>query len=312
MSVATPQQGLVRFEGRAMASPLRLTMAGRDPDAAERAWALVQAEFYACESDLSRFQASSGLTVANLRAGDGGWYDAPRRLVQMAVLTRRAHRISGGAFDPRVIQELEELGEDGGTRLGYASGREADGWLEADPRGGRLRLATPIDSGGIGKGFALRRSRAALLRRGLPGHGGLLEAGGDIVAWGEPTGGAAWRIGMEEPGGSPIPVAVIEVTDGAVATSSVRLRRWIGPDGTEVHHLIDPRTRRPAMTGLQSVTVATADPVWAEVWSKTLFIAGADAIAGESEGRGLAAWWVTDDGQLWMNERAAGMTIWTR
>lgn len=293
-----------------MGSPLRLTMP-EPPPAVDHAWELVQAEFAACEAELSRFRASSALSNANIHAGDGQWREAPRRLMQMTVLARRAQRLTRGTFDARVIQELEELGEHAGIQLRHAPGRAGD-WLDADSRRGRLRLATPIDSGGIGKGLALRRSRTTLGRAQALGRGGLLEAGGDVMAWGEPAPGAAWRIGVEDPNGSTTPVAVIEVRDAAIATSSVRLRSWIAPDGTPVHHLIDPRTRRPADSGLQSVTVAAADPVWAEVWSKALFIGGAEVIGADSERRRLAAWWVDDRGRLSTNQRATGMTIWTR
>jgi thiamine biosynthesis lipoprotein len=293
-----------------MGSPLRLTMPAA-PAAVDGAWACVQAEFAACEDELSRFRASSALTSANRRAGDGTWHPAPRRLLQLAALAWRAQRLTHGAFDARVIEELEALCESGGTELGYAADRSGR-WLEADPRHGMLRLATPIDSGGVGKGLALRRSSAVLRRRGARGDGGLLEAGGDVVTWGAPAPGAAWRIGVEDPGGSSIPIAVIEVREAAVATSSIRLRHWTGPDGTPVHHLIDPRTRRPATGGLQSVTVATSDPVWAEVWSKALFIAGAEAIGAESERRRLAVWWVDESGRCSWNHRAEAMTIWSR
>jgi thiamine biosynthesis lipoprotein len=310
VTVATHEQGLARFEARAMGSPLRLTMPGEHASA-EGAWARVRAEFAVCEEELSRFRSSSALTMANVRAGDGAWLPASRRLTAMAALAWRAQRVTGGLFDARVIEELEELGEHGGTQLGYASGRNG-GWLDADPRRARLRLSTPIDSGGIGKGLALRRSLTALRRARALGDGGLLEAGGDIITWGGPSAGAGWRIGVEDPSGSAIPVAVIETRDAAVATSSVRLRSWVAPDGTPVHHLIDPRTRRPASAGLQSVTVAASDPVWAEVWSKALFIGGADAIGAESERRRLAAWWVDDSGRLHRNVRADAMTIWAR
>ena len=293
-----------------MGSALRLTTAG-PADAVARAWALVQAEFAACEDELSRFRSSSALTRANIRAGDGRWHGAPPRLLQMAVLAWRAERLTNGRFDARVIEELEELGERGGTHLRHAADRGSR-WLEADSRHGLLRLATPIDSGGLGKGLALRRARTALRRVGALGAGGLLEAGGDVVTWGQPAAGAGWRIGLEDPSGSTIPVAVIEVAEAAVATSSDRLRRWTAPDGTEVHHLIDPRTRRPAATSLRSVTVVMSDPVWAEVWSKGLFLVGVEGIGFESDRRRLAAWWIGDDGSLRMNARAATMTIWSR
>ena len=48
------------------------------------------------------------------------------------------------------------------------------------------------------------------------------------------------------------------------------------------------------------------DPAWAEVWSKVLFLGGRRAIANEARSRGLAAWWVADDGSLEMTPAAPG------
>ena len=97
--------------------------------------------------------------------------------------------------------------------------------------------------------------------------------------------GEPWQVGIEDPvagEGDEAPIAVVAVRSGAIATSSVRVRRWLAPDGRPVHHLIDPVTRAPARTGLLAVTVAGADPAWAEVWAKALFLAGRRAIGEEA------------------------------
>ena len=99
------------------------------------------------------------------------------------------------------------------------------------------------------------------------------------------------------------------MSDLAVATSSIRVNRWV-VDGRVVHHLLDPRTREPANDGLVAVTVVVADPAWAEVWSKALYLAGRPAIAHEARSRGLAAWWVTENGTLEMTPAARALTIW--
>jgi thiamine biosynthesis lipoprotein len=57
--------------------------------------------------------------------------------------------------------------------------------------------------------------------------------------------------------------------------------------------------------------VAAADPGWAEVWSKALFLAGPAAIGDEARAGGLAAWWVEADGTLRMTPAARQRTIWS-
>jgi thiamine biosynthesis lipoprotein len=172
---------------------------------------------------------------------------------------------------------------------------------------GAVAVERPIDLGGIGKGLALRWATGILERQGVGRF--LLEAGGDLVARGPGPDDEPWLIGVEDPAGAADALAAIAVEDGAVATSSVRLRSWVR-DGRVVHHLLDPRTGEPADHGLRAVTVHGPDPAWAEVWSKSLFIGGLGAIAATARARGLAAWWVTDEGSLEMTSAARARTAW--
>jgi thiamine biosynthesis lipoprotein len=87
---------------------------------------------------------------------------------------------------------------------------------------------------------------------------------------------------------------VLRLGAGSCATSSTGRRRWL-QDGEERHHLIDPRTGRPAAGGLQSVTVIAETTVGAETWSKALLIAGRDRVQELCQAHKLAAFWVTDD-----------------
>ena len=58
------------------------------------------------------------------------------------------------------------------------------------------------------------------------------------------------------------------------------------------------------------MTVAGPDAAWAEVWTKALFLAGPSRIGGEARARGLAAWWVTEDGDLEMTPAARQRMRW--
>jgi thiamine biosynthesis lipoprotein len=77
-----------------------------------------------------------------------------------------------------------------------------------------------------------------------------------------------------------------------------------------VHHLIDPGTGRPGGPGLLAVTVVATDAADAEVATKALFLGGADAIAAESDARGVAALWVTSDGTATASAAMEPYLVW--
>ncbi len=307
-------RGPLRFERRAMGSPLRLQVSGIDAAAAAAGWLRVTAEIEAAEEALSRFRDESEVTRLNRLAGSGREMIVSARLYRALAAAERARRVSDGRFDPRVLADLERLGS-AGAPLGdlavpEAGRRGAGPWLRRDPRSRSVGLSAPVDLGGIGKGLALRWAWRRLTAGPHPPLGALLEAGGDLVLGGSAPDGGPWRVGIEDPAGSAEPLAVIALNAGAVCTSSARIGRWRAPDGRLVHHLIDPRTGEPGGTGLQAVTVAAADPAWAEVWSKTLFLAGRREVGPLARSRGLAAWWVDDTGSLEMTPAARPATAW--
>jgi thiamine biosynthesis lipoprotein len=203
-SSATPPapvaaQPPARFERRTMGSPLRLTLVGVPPDRAETGWTAVSAAIEEIERSLSRFRATSDLLALNARAGEPVCAAVDPWLYAASAAAERAWRRTDGAFDPRVIGDLERLGyagaaaASGGARPEPTSSSRLGafpegGWLRRDPRRRGLAIASPIDLGGIGKGLALRwalaRLTMALPELGKPAVAALLEAGGDLVARG--------------------------------------------------------------------------------------------------------------------------------
>jgi thiamine biosynthesis lipoprotein len=81
-------------------------------------------------------------------------------------------------------------------------------------------------------------------------------------------------VGIEEPEDNEAVMLVVGLADGALATSSTTRRRWRTEAGDQRHHLIDPRTREPAVTTVQSVSVIAASAMTAEVHAKASLIAG--------------------------------------
>jgi thiamine biosynthesis lipoprotein len=283
---------------------------GADPVAVDRAWAAVGTVFDDVDAAMSRFREDGEIT--RLHRARGPVAGVSRRLAAALTAADRAGRVTNGRFDARVVVDLERLGFAGVPQAWEGARRDPTGrWLCRDARTGTVELLAPVDLGGIGKGLALRwAARQAAAALGEIGF--LLDAGGDLVSSGTRL-GAHWSIGIEDPAGGQEPVAVAVLDrDQAIATSSVRIGRHLDADGRPVHHLIDPRTGEPGGQGLAAVTVAWSDPAWAEVWSKALFLEGARGVAGLARRRGLAAWWVSIEGQLSMTPAARQQTSWVR
>ncbi|MHB8960924.1 MAG: FAD:protein FMN transferase [Candidatus Limnocylindrales bacterium] len=319
---------LLRFSGRALGSRLKLFVsapsgrpADNAQDAARAAWDAVVAEFAAVDASLSRFRDDSELTALNRHAGSGRVALVSWRLRTMLATAHRAARLTNGRFDATVLDVLERIGEHGASTHGdgalLASDAPADPLAlvpTGTPRASLVHVPDlPVDSGGVGKGLALRWAVAAAAPALPHGAGLLLDAGGDILCAGTapPEG---WLVGVEDPLASTDqpgdPLAVCALRTGGVSTSSVAVRNWTGPDGRPVHHLIDPAMREPARSGLVSVTVAGPDPAWNEVWSKALFLGGSESIGEEARRRGLAAWWVDERGRLGMTPEARVRSPW--
>ena len=310
---------------KAMASPITLSVVGPGPRAAaslERAEQVVREVERTC----SRFDPSSALSRAN--AAPDEWHDVPATLAAVLAEAGRAHAETAGLFDPRILDILLTWGYD--RSLPFATGdvdrgpagipalgsARLDGpvtvWLPEVVEGHdgwRIHLGgMPIDLGGIGKGLAARWAAAELAEAGL---GFAVDIGGDCAFGGVGPDGGGWRVGVEDPTGATDLVLVLDITDTGCATSSARLRRWRA-GGVPVHHLVDPRTRRPGGQGLLAVTVVAPDPAWSEVWSKRLFLAGLTDVGACAEDLGLAAAWVAADGTVATTTNMDPMVIWRR
>ena len=283
-----------------MGSPLRLVA---PLPQLERAWPRVLEVFADAERTLTRFDPASPLSRLNQAAG-GAPQPVPRLLATALAAAHRAYRLTGGLFDPRIIGALERAGEHAGVALpaSPAGLRPDEPWLTVNRGPLRAAVDAPVDLGGIGKGLALRWAARELHRSGVRSF--LLDAGGDLVARGAPLGGTPWRVAVAHPAGRD-PAAVVELGDGALATSSVEFRRWTAPDGTPAHHIIDPRTGRPATSQLVSVTVAAPDPAWAEILAKAILI-------GDREPEAWAAWCTSRDGDVAITTVAEASTVWRR
>ncbi len=116
------------------------------------------------------------------------------------------------------------------------------------------------------------------------------------VAGRPPRGG--WRITLGEDSALAPEngEASVAIQSGALATSSTTVRRW-RRNGEILHHLIDPRSGRPADGPWRTVTAVAADCVAANSAAACGVISGRDAVEWLTA-TGLPARLVATDGSL--------------
>ncbi|HEX7973892.1 MAG TPA: FAD:protein FMN transferase [Anaerolineales bacterium] len=167
--------------------------------------------------------------------------------------------------------------------------------VRLDPRRRSLRLppGLRLDFGGVAKGWAAHEAARRLKLYGPA----LVDAGGDIAISGLQSGGQPWPVGVADPFEPDRDLDVLHLGRCGVATSGRDYRRW-QQGGAWKHHIIDPRTGRPAETDLISVTVIAPDVMEAEMAAKRALILGSRAgLAWIEASPTLAALLILDDGR---------------
>lgn len=127
-----------------------------------------------------------------------------------------------------------------------------------------------IGFGAIGKGYAANRARKTMIENGI--ESGMINAGGDLIAWGDGLNGEKWKVGIADPKKEKAFVSWLELNEMAVVTSG-DYERFTMINGVRYAHIIDPRTGYPVV-GLKSVTIVCPDAELADALATTIFVLG--------------------------------------
>jgi len=144
-------------------------------------------------------------------------------------------------------------------------------------------VGTKFDTGGTGKGLC-----ADAVAHRLGGYGRyLVDCGGDIAVGGLGAQLRPFAIGIEHPL-TGAQIGSVTLRAGGIASSGLNVRIWRDRDGGYNHHLLDPRTGRPAWTGLVGATAVSPDSALeAETLAKMALLSGPDGarrVLGEHGG----------------------------
>lgn len=256
-----------------------IVVAVTEPARLEGVLAHVRACVDEVDRALSRFRDDSEL--ARLARNPGRPQVASPLFLEVLDLACRAAAETGGWFDPTVRDAVEAAGYDRSIERIETEGpgpvrptAPAGQWrrIRYDRAAGTVTLpeGVRLDFGGIGKGFTVDYALRGFQTRP---YGVLVSAGGDLAASG-PAPGAGWPCGIAPAPDEPTETVVL-LRAGALATSGLGRRQW-RRGGETLHHLIDPRTGRPASSPWRAVTVAAGTCVAAEVAAKVAWLLGAD------------------------------------
>ncbi|MBW4062117.1 FAD:protein FMN transferase [Candidatus Saccharibacteria bacterium] len=235
-------------------------------------------EIFLFERRFSRFLPASELSIFNRNAGTKQVISPEFQAVLVAA--RDISQETAGLYNPFILPALQSAGyvnsrvpghetnpvddHSGKTVVPVKNLEIGDGWA-------RIPFATAVDLGGCGKGYL-----ADLLRERLPDiiSGYWLSFGGDIAVGGRNEQNQPWTVLIQSAADPAKNIASLK-PDGTsgVATSGINIHTGIKA-GEVWHHIIDPRTLRPAKTDILLATVSDKSALRADVLASCAVILG--------------------------------------
>ncbi|MES2328384.1 MAG: FAD:protein FMN transferase [Bacteroidota bacterium] len=232
------------------------------------------------EKLLTTFDDNSQTNLINRNAGieavvvDREVFDIIQRSIRISQLTQGAFDISYGSIDKTLWnfdQSMKCLPDAQTAKrlvrlINYRN-------IILDEKNNSVFLKETgmrIGFGGIGKGYAAERARRVLQKKGVTS--GIVNASGDLYAWGLQPNGRPWTIGIAHPDNANRAFSHLEITDMAVATSG-NYEKFVMIDGKKYSHTINPKTGLP-VRGIKSVTIISPNAEIADAMTTPVMIMG--------------------------------------
>jgi thiamine biosynthesis lipoprotein len=204
-------------------------------------------------------------------------FDLIERSIRISRVTQGAFDISYGSVDKRLWNfdiHMQELPDKGLARkmvrlINYRN-------IILDPEKTTVFLKEAgmrIGFGGIGKGYAAERAKRVMKEMGV--ESGIVNASGDLVAWGYQPDGNPWTIGIANPNAAHQVFSLMNITNMAIATSG-NYEKYVLIGGKRYSHTIDPRTGLP-VRGIKSVTIISPNAEIADAMATPVMIMGIKA-----------------------------------
>jgi thiamine biosynthesis lipoprotein len=262
---------------RCMASPCEVLIECDDKNEARELIEIASREAYRIERKFSRYRDDN--IVHRINSG-GGRVEVDEETARLLDFAQQCYDLSDGCFDitSGILRRAWKFTE--GVRI--PAQRDLDrllpkvGWPKArwENPWFTLPAGMEIDFGGIGKEYAVDSALGLISK--ASGRSAMVNLGGDCHASGPLAGGRAWMTGIENPNKPGDASAVIQLKQGALATSG-DVFKFIEQDGLRYGHILNPMTGWPDTAAPRSVTVAAPTCTEAGILSTLAMLQGEEA-----------------------------------
>lgn len=131
-----------------------------------------------------------------------------------------------------------------------------------------------ISFGSVAKGYASDAAVATLKDAGV--KSAIVSLGGNVQTLGDQKpDGTLWNVAIQDPNSSDDYLGILQVGETAVITSG-SYERYFEKDGVRYHHIIDPKTGKPADNDLVSVTIVCDSGLTSDALSTAMFVLGSE------------------------------------
>ena len=283
-SGAARGQSVYRQAGQAMGTSVEVSVYGVSDERAENACDRAFEELNRVEKLLSFYDPGSELSILNQKTGQGCQPVSPEMFLVLQEADR-AWRDTHRGFDPSLgplIKLWKRTIKEGAlpSETELIQAQSVSGWsriaMEKNWRGGSIQMPPGycLDLGGVAKGYGVDQAVRILRQAGI--RSGIVNAGGDLLVWGHPTGRRRYAVGVIHPRQANGSLAgVLRCRNCAVVTSG-DYEQWTVIDNQRYSHVINPNTGRPS-SGVASVTVVAHSAARADSLATGLMAIGPEA-----------------------------------
>lgn len=183
----------------------------------------------------SRFRSDSLVHQISKRAGV---YQFPQNADRLMSFYKELYDVTAGLMTPLIGDMLVRAGYDDRYSFNPQPQRDVPRWEDAlEWDGSSLRVDRPLtlDFGAAGKGYLVDVIAGLLESSGIGDY--VVDGSGDM----RHSGDIENKVGLEHPNDTRQVIGTLDVKNKSLAASATNRRQW-----SDMHHIFDPHTKKPA------------------------------------------------------------------